>query len=49
MKRWRIDYYGSGCFIYTKYIDAKTREDALKQLWNSGKKVIEIYRCTCIG
>ena len=39
---WRIDYYGSGCFLRTAYFTAKSREDALKQLRDSGATVIEI-------
>lgn len=39
---WEITYYGSGGFIRSKSILAKTREDAIRKLRESGEKVIEI-------
>jgi len=39
---WSITYYGSGCYIRSKTILAKNREDAIRKLRESGERVIEI-------
>ena len=42
---WCIEYYSSGLFIKRTYVNAASRQDALKQIHASGEKVIEILRC----
>ena len=42
---WCIEYYSSGLFIKRTYVNAASRKDALKQLHESGARVIEILRC----
>lgn len=37
-----VTYYTTGGFLKTKWFLAKNREDALKQLRQSGEKVIEV-------
>ncbi len=41
---WRTEYY-SGCFLKRTYIEAKSREEALKKLRESVGKVTEIKCC----
>jgi len=42
---WRIDYYSSGCYLNTAYFLAKSREEALRKLHDSGARVIEVLCC----
>ena len=41
---WLVEYYGAGCFLKRKYVEAKTKADAIKQV-REQDKVIEIYCC----
>jgi len=42
---WRVDFYTSGNYLKTLYFQAKSREDALRQLHASGARVIEVLCC----
>lgn len=42
---WEIEYYTSGGFLNRKVFSAKSREDALGQLFKSGIRVIEVKCC----
>lgn len=42
---WHIRFYGTGLFIKDIYIKAKSREDALKRLHESGEYVNEVICC----
>lgn len=42
---WEVTFYTSGNFLKTLYFQAKSREDALRQLHASGVTVLEVMRC----
>lgn len=43
--KWHIQYYGTGNFLHNFYTEAVTKEDALKNLRETGAKVIAINCC----
>ena len=42
---WRIDYYANWNLLKTAYITAKSREEALRKLRDSGVSVLEVVSC----
>lgn len=42
---WEIVFYTSGNFLKTLHFQAKSREDALRKLRESGVTVLEVLRC----
>lgn len=45
---WYIQYYTSGNFLEHTYIEARSRQEAIKKL-REAKQVVEIYRCYKTG
>lgn len=43
--RWEVEYYTSGGFLHTKYVEAKSRDDALDEVRKCGERIIEIKCC----
>lgn len=41
---WLVEYYSTGGFLKRTWIDAKTREDAIRQV-REQDKVIEVHCC----
>ncbi len=42
---WLVEYYGENQIIRRKYVDAKTKPDALNRIRESGEMVFEIICC----
>lgn len=41
---WEVEYYGENCMIRRKYIDAHSKQDALRAL-RSSEMVVEVISC----
>ena len=42
---WLCEYYGENCMIRREYVQAHTRQDALKKFRGLGRYVVEMICC----
>lgn len=42
MKRFKIEYYGKGCFVKSAYVLGKNKADALLRFRATGETVLEV-------
>ena len=45
---WLCEYYGENCMIKREYVEAKTKQEALKLFHSFGRFVVEMICCVRI-